>query len=79
MNWAKRIGPVSLPAGCPACRHRRGLIVLVTVREEPDGSWGAKEDQPRSCAVCGEVPEQIIEVVEHVVERQPVTPSAATP
>jgi hypothetical protein len=57
-----------LSAGCPACRHSRGLVALVTAREEPDGFFGMGEDEPRPCAACGEVPEQIIEIVETVVE-----------
>jgi hypothetical protein len=56
-----------LPAGCPACRHRRGLVALVAVRQVPDEPTRTGEDAPRPCAACGDVPEQIIEIVEQVV------------
>jgi hypothetical protein len=70
MKLRHRLGRLEqrLPAGCPACRHRRGLVALVTARGEPDASWGAREDEPRPCAACGEVPEQIIEIVELVID-----------
>jgi hypothetical protein len=54
--------------GCPACRDRRGRIVLVTAQRLPDGTVVADEDGPQPCARCGQVPEQIIEVVETVVD-----------
>jgi hypothetical protein len=66
-----------LPAGCPACRHRRGLVALVTVREEPDEPAALPEGAPLQCAVCGNVPEQIIEIVEQVVELALVEDSVA--
>jgi hypothetical protein len=50
-------------AGCPACRDRRGRIVLVTARQLPDGTLVSEEKEPQPCAHCGQVPEQLIEAV----------------
>ena len=51
--------------GCPACRHRRGRSVLVTPRE---GDGPPPHDWPEPCPRCGDVPEQLIEIIEEVVE-----------
>ena len=53
---------------CPACRDRRGLVVVVGSRRLPDGTTTAKGEWPALCETCGEVPEQLIEIVEAVVE-----------
>jgi hypothetical protein len=53
--------------GCPACRERRGLTVLVTVREDPDGTAVFVQGGPLPCPLCGRVPEQVVEVMETVV------------
>lgn len=58
--------------GCPACRDRRGRIVLLTAEQLPDGTVTLVDGQPTPCACCGQVPEHIIEVIESVVE----TPTA---
>ena len=58
----------TLPAGCPACRHRRGLMVVRTSRQQPDGTIVRGECNPPPCPRCGQVPEQILEIVEVVVE-----------
>jgi hypothetical protein len=55
-------------AGCTACRDRRGLVVLVGARQLADGSVVEEEDGPAACARCGEVPEQVLQIVEVVVE-----------
>jgi hypothetical protein len=54
--------------GCPACRDRRGRVVLVTSRSLPDGTVAYPEGEPGPCEHCGVVPEQVIEIVETVVE-----------
>lgn len=54
--------------GCPACRERSGQVVLVTYRELPGGAVAPYADGPTPCPRCGEVPEQVIEVIEVVVE-----------
>ena len=48
-------------AGCPACRHRR-VLVLRTCTLLPDGSVVWDGDKPQPCTRCGQIPEQIIEV-----------------
>jgi hypothetical protein len=55
-------------AGCPACRDRRGLIVLRIVERFPDGSVAAEAEEPRPCVRCGQIPEQVMEVIETVVQ-----------
>jgi hypothetical protein len=67
-----------LPAGCPACRHRPGLVALVTARKEPDEPPGPHESAPPPCAACGAVPEEIIKIVEQVVE-MPLTEDSGVP
>ncbi|HEY7159180.1 MAG TPA: hypothetical protein VH575_34870 [Gemmataceae bacterium] len=54
--------------GCPACRDRRGRIVFVMAQRLPDGTVVPQEEEPQPCARCGQVPEQIIEVIETVVD-----------
>jgi hypothetical protein len=61
-----------LPAGCPACRLRRGLVAPVTVREVVDEPSGRHKGTPQPCAVCGDIPEQVIRIVEQVVECRPL-------
>jgi hypothetical protein len=53
--------------GCPACRDRRGWIVLLTANQLPDGTVVGMENEPQPCTRCGQIPEQIIEVVVAVV------------
>lgn len=62
-------------AGCPGCRDRRGRIVLLTARRQPDGKVVVQEQEPQPCVHCGQVPEQIIEVIEIIVD-EPAGPSA---
>ena len=56
------------PAGCPACRDRRGLSFPWTCQELPDGTRVPKRDPPPPCTACGEIPEEIVEIIEVVVE-----------
>jgi ssDNA-binding Zn-finger/Zn-ribbon topoisomerase 1 len=51
---------------CPECRERRGQTVLCRVRDGED-EQGVGSDWPAPCPRCGEVPEQIIEIVEVLV------------
>jgi hypothetical protein len=53
--------------GCPACRDRRGLTVFVRSRVGADGAVLWEEEGPAACAACGEVPEDVTEIVEQVV------------
>ncbi len=55
-------------AGCPACRDRRGRVVLHCGREQRDGSVRFESPEPMPCPRCGEVPEEVVEVVEVVIE-----------
>jgi hypothetical protein len=56
--------------GCPACRDRRGRIVLWTAERLPDGTAVGVEKEPQACTRCGQIPEQILEVVLEVVEQR---------
>jgi hypothetical protein len=64
----QRLERNTVDRGCPACRDRRGKTVFLTAEQLPDGTVVAVEDEPQPCARCGQVPEQIIEVIESVVE-----------
>ena len=66
----QRLERNTVAAGCPACRDRRGRIVLRTATPLPDGTVVWDEDEPKPCMRCGLIPEQIIEVVEVVVEER---------
>jgi hypothetical protein len=60
----RRLERTTIDAGCPACRERRGWTVLLTARRLPDGTVAPVEGEPQPCVRCGQVPEQIIAVVE---------------
>lgn len=64
----QRLEQQAVDAGCPACRDRRGRIVLRTAKRLPDGTVVTVEEEPQPCPRCGRIPEQIIEVVETVVD-----------
>jgi hypothetical protein len=49
--------------GCPACRDRRGLVVVRRRRQGTSLPWL----EPSSCVRCGEVPEQVLELEEIVI------------
>jgi hypothetical protein len=74
----QRLERNTIDAGCPACRDRRGRIVFLTAERLPDGTVAVVEGEPAPCALCGEVPEKIIEVVERVVEA-PTSESSPLP
>jgi hypothetical protein len=57
---------------CPACRERHGRTVLVTTRTGPDGQRSPiLGNWPDACTACGQVPENVIEVVEVIVPSRP--------
>jgi hypothetical protein len=43
-------------------------VALVSGRQQPDGSVVEKGEGPVTCARCGEVPEQVVRIIEVVVE-----------
>ena len=53
--------------GCPACRDRRSLYALVIREELADGSITAPVGRPAPCVQCGQIPEQILEIIEETV------------
>jgi hypothetical protein len=53
--------------GCPACRDRRRFSVVVEIEDLPDGTVRDLAPRPAACDVCGEIPEQIIEIAYVVV------------
>jgi hypothetical protein len=53
--------------GCLDCRHRRGYAFVHISRQAPDGSAHGEKEAPRPCSRCGQVPEEVIEVVEVMV------------
>lgn len=66
----QRLERHTVDAGCPACRDRRGRAVLLTARQLPDRTLVSVDEEPQPCARCGQVPEQIIEIVETIVGGQ---------
>ena len=56
-------------AGCPACRHRH-IIVMRTGTQQADGTMVWDVDKPQPCTHCGQIPEQIIEVILSVVDER---------
>jgi hypothetical protein len=56
-----------LNQSCPACAHRRGLSVLISADEDGQAMVAEADRLPAPCARCGEIPEQIIYVIEVVV------------
>jgi hypothetical protein len=65
-NAARERGLLAGP-GCPACRNRRGKLVIVRSRVGVDGASLWTEEGPPVCPECGQVPEEVIEIVEHLV------------
>jgi hypothetical protein len=53
--------------GCPDCRHRRGHVFLHISRQAPDGTLHSATAAPRPCSRCGQIPEEVIEVVEAII------------
>jgi hypothetical protein len=50
-------------AGCPACRDRRGQLVMVEAERRADGSVVLRDKEPEACAQCGVVPENVVQVI----------------
>jgi hypothetical protein len=63
----QRLERNTVAEGCPACRDRRGGIVWLTAERLADGTVVTVEKEPQACTRCGQIPEQIIEVVGAVV------------
>jgi hypothetical protein len=57
----------AVPTGCPACRDRRGGTLLQISQQNPDGTLRSVTGEPQPCEHCGDVPEEVIELVEVVV------------
>jgi hypothetical protein len=66
-NRLKRLEQIAGTAGCPACRERRQLDVLLSGRVE-GGAIVPDEPLPPACARCGDVPERVILLVEELVD-----------
>lgn len=82
MNLRRRLQRLernTVDAGCPACRDRRGRIVLLTTERLPDGTVVAVENEPQPCTRCGQVPEQIIQIVLSVVDGRTSESSSSVP
>jgi hypothetical protein len=69
----QRLERNTVDAGCPACRDRRGRVALRIVERLTDGTVAVHAEELQSCVQCGQIPEQVIEVIETVVA--PPTPS----
>jgi hypothetical protein len=53
---------------CPACRDRHGCLALVTGRQRRDGTFVPDRPPPEPCAACGQIPEEVLVVVEELVD-----------
>jgi hypothetical protein len=67
-NRLKRLEQNAGAGGCPACRDRRAIDVLVSAEQLPDGTTVPIEPLPPPCERCGEVPELVVLVVEEIVD-----------
>jgi hypothetical protein len=67
LERAAGVGPDD---GCPMCRDRRGHIVFTTSQRMSDGSTIPEGDWPLPCEQCGEIAEQIIEIVKPIVDAE---------
>jgi hypothetical protein len=63
----QRLERNSIDADCPACRDRRGQILVQVAERLPDGTMAVDSEEPQPCARCGQIPERVIQVVETVV------------
>ena len=72
----QRLERLKINTGCPACRDRRGRAVFLTARQLPDGTVVPVDEEPKPCARCGQVPEQIIEIVEVIVKARTDLPKS---
>jgi hypothetical protein len=55
------------PDVCPACRDRRGGVVIVAGHNGRHGTFVPDRPPPEPCAICGEVPEKLLVIVEGLV------------
>jgi hypothetical protein len=60
----QRLERNTVDRGCPARRDRRGRIVLLTAERLPEGMVVPVENELCPCACCGQLLEQVIEVIE---------------
>ena len=63
----RRLNRELRPHVCPECQDRRGRVVLVVNRRSADGTIATENDGPTPCSRCGEVPEQVVGIVEEIV------------
>jgi hypothetical protein len=70
----QRLEQNDVDAGCPACRDRQGRIALRIVERRPDGTLAAHSEELLPCVQCGEIPEQVVEVIETAVEPRTKSP-----
>jgi hypothetical protein len=64
----RRLSRELQPRVCPECRDRKGRLARVVASRSLDGAMVPQNDAPSPCSRCGEVPEQVVQVVEEVVE-----------
>jgi hypothetical protein len=57
----------AVPTGCPVCCERRGRELLHVRRQNPDGTCSSLTGDPQPCERCGEVTEEVIEIIEVLV------------
>jgi hypothetical protein len=57
--------------GCLGCQERRGRVVTVESQRQADYSITLLQPLPPDCAVCGERPEFILEIVRPCVGGKP--------
>ena len=70
----QRLERNTVDVGCPVCRDRRGRVALRIVERLPDGALAVRSEGPQPCVQCGQIPEQIMKVVETVVEPRTASP-----
>lgn len=66
----RRLERNAVAASCPACRARRGRVALRTWRQLCDGTTVFDAPDPPPCGLCGQVAEEVIEILEVVVSTQ---------
>ena len=63
-NRLRRLEQTVPELGCPACRGRRGRIVMIRAKRLPDDTLAYPDGRPAPCERCGKVPEFVVEIVE---------------
>jgi hypothetical protein len=69
-------GLIGVARNCPACRQRQNRAVLIEYHKLADGTVVPDAPEPAPCAVCGKVPERLIQVILTAVEN-PGEPATA--